>query len=167
MTEHHSTLPDLPKLSGLGQKDRIQILLSEYSTLRSEILSRTGFGFQIAAVAAAVITWFIQQPLSNHSAYFWLAVIGIAFSFSISIFVNVRDLTRAAYRVKELEHEIDSRAGEHLLVWESLSGVLTRTGLLKSFFSMVKPLPRSKLPPLDSIYLRSSTENSSSRSPTD
>lgn len=67
--------------------------------------------------------------------------------------MNVRDLSRAAHHVKDLEHEINSRAGEHLLVWETLAGVMTRMGLIRSFFSRVKPYSRSQLPPLDSSYI--------------
>jgi hypothetical protein len=143
----------LLKLSELGQKDRIQILLSEYAALRAEIMSRTGFGFQIAAVSLAGITWLMQQQLDNRPWYFWLIMVGVAGCFSIAIFVNVRDLTRAAHRIKELEYEINSRAGEHLLVWETLSGVVTRMSVTKSFFSPIKSFPRSKLPPLDQSYL--------------
>src|SRR5580704_11918055 len=136
----------------LSQKDKIQILLAEYAALRSEIMSRTGFGFQTCAVAAAVITWFMQQKLSGQPWYFWTAMAFVAASFAVAIFVNIRDLTRAANRIKEIEHEINSRAGEHLLVWETLSGVLTKMGLFKSYFSLVKTSPRSDLPPLDLSY---------------
>lgn len=161
MATDNSTPPDLLILSDLSQKDRIQILLSEYSALRSEILGRTGFGFQLAAIAAAVITWLLRESLQNPLWYLWVVVIvGFVAAFGIAIFVNVRDLTRAANRVKELEHEINSRAGEHLLIWETLSGVLTRMGLIRSFFSRVKPLPRSKLPPLDRSYLQRSARTS-------
>jgi hypothetical protein len=138
----------------LSQKDKIQIMMSEYTALRSEIVSRTGYGFQIAAVAFAVISWFIQQPLRGQPWYFWLVTIFIAASFGITIFVNTRDLTRAANGVKQLEHEVNCRAGEHLLVWETLSGVLTKMGLIRSFFSMMRPSSRSELPPLNPSYRR-------------
>ncbi len=140
-------------LSDLSQKDKIQILLNEYAAMRGEILSRSGFGFQIAAVALAGITWFMQQQMSGRPWYFWLVMILVAACFIVAIFVNVRDITRAAYRLKEIEHEVNSRAGEHLLVWETLSGILTRAGPTMGFFSLVQPLPRSELPPLDPTYL--------------
>ena len=84
----------------------------------------------------------------------------VAASFAVAIFVNIRDLTRAANRIKEIEHEINSRAGEHLLVWETLSGVLTKMGLFKSYFSLVKTSPRSDLPPLDLSYRAKPPKNS-------
>ena len=127
--------------------------------MRAEILNRTGYGFQLSTIFIAVITWILKEPRAASTWHTWLEVAVFAALFGIACFVNVRDLTRAAHRVKELEREINSRAGEHLLVWETLSGVLTRMGLIRSFFSRVKTLQRSQLPPLDSTYL----ENDSKR----
>jgi hypothetical protein len=140
-------------LSDLTEKDRIQILLAEYGALKAEVLGRTSFGFQIAAVAFAAVTWFLQQPLTGKPWYFWPGMVAVIASFCIAVFVNQRDLSRAAYRIKELEHEVNSRAGESLLVWETLGSVVTRMGLAESLFRTIKTLPRSELPPLDPIYL--------------
>jgi hypothetical protein len=145
---------DLAALSDLTQKDKIQILLAEYAALRAELMARTGFGFQIAAVFLAGFTWFLQQQLSGRSWWFWAGMVGVGVCFLIAIFVNVRDLTRAARRLKDIEAEVNSRAGEHLLVWETLGGVVTRQNLWLSFVSPVKMEPRSALPPLDATYLR-------------
>jgi hypothetical protein len=152
--EDRSPRTDLLALSDLSQRDRIQILLSEYAALRAEVVARTGFGFQIAAVAFALISWVFSTLLSERPWYFWIILAVIAACFAAAIFVNVRDLTRAANRLAQIEHEVNSRAGEHLLVWETLSGVLSRMNLIRSFFSMIKPLPRSRLPALDSSYLQ-------------
>ena len=153
MTRTDSRPPNLLALSDLIQKDRIQILLSEYAALRSEVLSRTGYGFQIMGISSVVLTWAATQSSSSMSKLFWPVMILIGIGFVISIFVNTRDLTKAATRIKEIEHEINSRAGEHLLMYETLSGALTRMGLFKSFFSRIEPLPRHELPPLDPSYL--------------
>ena len=163
----------------LDRKDRIQILLAEYAALRAEIVSRTGYGFQLAAVFAALVTWSVKETMLRDATgaatpsmapatttstgptivpdshpYLWAILVGVFALFAMSCYINTRDLTRAAHRIKELEHEVNSRAGEHLLVWETLSGVLTRMGLIKSFFSRVRPLSRSALPPLDPELLR-------------
>jgi hypothetical protein len=147
------TQPGLLTLSDLKQKDRIQILLSEYSTLRAEIISRTANGFTLTTIGVTVLTWVIKEFTSNSPWYYWLGALTLFVVFGLGVFVNIRDITRAARRVKALEHEINSRAGEHLLIWETLSGVATRMGILRSFFCNVKPLPRSKLPPLQAFYL--------------
>ena len=152
-------MPDDPAtsllaLSDLSQKDRIQILLSEYAALRAELVSRTGYGFQIAAVALVGITWLLQQQLSGRSWLFWVMMGIVVGCFAIAIFVNTRDLSRVAHRLKDIEHEVNSRAGEHLLVWETLGGVVTRMSLLRSFVSPIKTFTRSQLPPLDPAYLQ-------------
>ncbi len=136
-----------------SQKDKIEFLFKEYGTLRTEIISRTGYGFQSGAVLAAVGTWLLQQP--SDSWYNWAFVAGIVILGSVGFIflrVNVRDIWKAAHRIKELEHEINSRAGEHLLVWERLYGA-ARMSFLAGLFSRIEPLPRSSLPPLDSKYL--------------
>jgi|GEM_PF-1196471 len=150
-----STQSNLLTLSGLEQKDRIQILLSEYSTLRAEIISRTGYGFQLTSIGIGLVTYALKEMSANSPWYFWLGVAVLVAVFVLGIFVNNRDLKRAAHRVKALEHEINSRAGEHLLIWETLSGVATRKGMgiERSFFCNVKPLPRSALPPLQASFL--------------
>jgi hypothetical protein len=85
-------------LSDLSERDRIQILLSEYAAMRAEIVARTGYGFQIAAVALVGITWLLQQEFSGRPWWFWAAMTGVAACFGIAIFVNTRDLTRVAHR---------------------------------------------------------------------
>jgi uncharacterized membrane protein YbhN (UPF0104 family) len=116
-------------------------------------MARTGFGFQIAAVSLAGITWFLQQQIAGRPWWFWAAMAAVAACFLIAIFVNVRDLTRAANRIKDIEAEVNSRAGEHLLVWETLGGVVTRQNLWLSFVSPVKMDTRASLRPLDRSYL--------------
>src|ERR1043166_9223517 len=137
-----------------AEKDKIQIMMSEYTALRSEIVSRTGYGFQVLSFGLATLTWFLQQPLHGHPWYYWAIIVCVIVAFALAIFVNVRDLTRAANGVKQLEHEVNCRAGDYLLVWEMLSGVLTKRGIIPSFFSMMRPSSRSELPPLDSSYRR-------------
>jgi MFS family permease len=156
-TDQGAIMPATPAPPGdkLSEKDKIQIIMAEYAALRSEIMTRTGYGFQVAAVAAATITWLVQQQLSHPLPwYLWIVIFLVAVCVGIAIFVNVRDLTRAAKGAKQLEHEVNCRAGEHLLVWETLSGVLTKMGLIRSFFSMATPSSRSELPPLDPSYRR-------------
>jgi hypothetical protein len=153
MPTDNSTSADRLPHSDLGQKEKIQILLSEYSTLRSEILIRTGYGFQVFMFGFAIVTWLLKESLTDHRWYIWVVLGVTVVAFGIAVRVNSRELSRAAHRVKELEHEINSRADEHLLVWETLSGVLTRMGIVKSYFSRLNTLPRAELPTLDPSYL--------------
>ena len=145
--------------SDLSQKDRIAILMGEYATLRAELIARTSFGFQTAAVLLTAMTWFVSQSnLGGRHYYFWLIVGFIGLGFASAIFVNVRDLKKIARRLKEIEHEVNSRAGEHLLVWETLSGVFTRMRPWQSFLRPAATLPREFLPALDATYLQEKPE---------
>lgn len=137
---------NLAPMDALSEKEKIQILLSEYTAVRTEIVSRTGYSFQIGVVVAAVITWLLQQPPITWQVAIGLAVVAL-FVLWFSL-LNIRDTWRVADRIKELEHEINSRAGEHLLVWERLWGA-ARMGFFPWIFSRIEPLPRSTLPPLD------------------
>jgi hypothetical protein len=155
----------LRKLSGLVQKDRIQILLAEYSAMRAEILARTGYGFQIASVALVGMTWFLQQTLTGKPWWFWLLMVLVACGFLLAIHTNTRDLKRAAKHVRRLEHEINSRAFEQLLVWETAHGMLSQMPLWRSFFSAGRDLPREKLPPLSPKYIEQDLEGAPGSTP--
>ncbi|HEX3531746.1 MAG TPA: hypothetical protein VH988_32195 [Thermoanaerobaculia bacterium] len=140
-------------LPGLEPKEKIQILLSEYSALRSEIVSRTANGFTLTTIGVTVIAWLVKEFTLNSPWHYWFGALFILIVFGFGVFVNLRDISRAARRVKALEHEINSRAGEHLLIWETLSGAVTRKGgIIASFFSTIKPFPHSKLTPLQDLY---------------
>ncbi len=156
MSKHERASPELLAKSGLVQKDRIEILLFEYSALRAEVLTRTGYGFQLSAIFVGIVTWVVQGATPNASRFLWAAVGGLVVLFFLGVTINSRDLTRAASRVKEIEHEINSRAGEHLLVWESLQGVMSRMGLVRSYFSRISAASRDELPPLDPRYIANS-----------
>ena len=41
----------------LGEKERIQILLTEYASLRAEINARISSIYQVAAIIALITTW--------------------------------------------------------------------------------------------------------------
>jgi hypothetical protein len=108
----------------IGEKERIQILLAEYNSLRSEILARTTSVYQVAAISALAAIWLLQQQIGKRLLVGGtLAVIGL----SICAWVLARDSMRAALRVQELEKEINRRAGEHLLVWDNEWGGMTTT----------------------------------------
>ncbi|MGH6670817.1 MAG: hypothetical protein ACRECV_02440 [Xanthobacteraceae bacterium] len=143
----------------IGQKEKINILLEEYRSLRSEILTRTGYGFQVYTALAAVLTWFFGQPDLAHRGLPWVALVLVLILFVWFTAVNVREIWKCAYRTKEIEHEVNSRAGQHLLVWERLFGA-ARMGFLPGLVSHIRPLPRSILPKLDTSYWDEDKKNS-------
>jgi hypothetical protein len=104
-----------------GEKEKIQILALEYSSLRSEINVRNSSIYQVAAVFGLVSVWILSQPWGTKLLIGGcLALIG----FFICGWFITRDSIKAAIRVQDLEQEINRRAGEKLLVWESELGGL-------------------------------------------
>jgi hypothetical protein len=110
----------------LTEKDKIQILLQEYSTLRAELISLGNKQFQIAALAGVVVTLTIARPVDTR---FWIAILIGLTALSCLSGLMIRDIRRVARRVIELETEINQRAGEELLAWESRWGAAV-TGFL-------------------------------------
>ena len=117
----------------LSEKDKIQILLQEYNTLRSELVANTGKAMQMAALLGVVLTLILSRPIDKR---FWVAAsVGLVGLIGLGS-VIVRDIRRLARRVIELEKDINRRAGEELLVWESRWGGVTSG--LPSYFGLSK-----------------------------
>jgi hypothetical protein len=136
-------------LSGvLAEEEKIRVLLAEYSSLRSEIVARLGHAYQLMAVGTAVLAAIAalqpNRPLLYGIVGFVLAV------FLIGCWFVYKDLYKLGHRVREIEHDVNRRAGEHLLVWESLWG-----GLATGLWRYGKPLPRSTLPTLPRLASKS------------
>jgi hypothetical protein len=131
--------------SGIGEKEQIQILLAEYSSLRSEINSRITSVYQVAAIAAVAAAWLLQQTLG---ARFFIGVALTIIGLSLCAWVLIRDCIRASIRVQELEKEINRRAGDRLLVWETEWGgnkasPLWRNNIIHILLRLTRP-PYSK-----------------------
>lgn len=103
----------------LSQKDKIQILLQEYNTLRAELVVNGNKTFQLLSLGGALFVLIISRPLDVR---FWTALVAALVGISYFSFVVMRDIRRLAKRVRELEHDINRRADEELLIWESRWG---------------------------------------------
>jgi hypothetical protein len=102
--------------TGLGDKERLQILLAEYGSLRSEINARMTSVYTVASFAAAVVIWLLQQV---DPARIYLGLVAAVVGLSLCTWALMRDLVRTALRVKQIEMEVNRRAGERLMVWET------------------------------------------------
>jgi hypothetical protein len=100
--------------------ERTQIQLEEYKALRSEIGARLTYGFQTCAVAMGAITFVLSQPGIAGWRLAGSLIFILSFGFFVFWAVSVRDVWRAARRVREIEGEVNRRAGEPLLTWELL-----------------------------------------------
>jgi len=134
--------------ANLSHYEKIQILLEEYRSLRSEVAARLTYGFQIGTLGVGAIAW----VLGRSDLTFDRTAVSIGFIFTSGLgilwIVSIRDVWRLSKRLQALEHEINSRAGEHLLVWEQLHGGGAGSQR-RAFFVARDPKPRTGLKPLD------------------
>jgi hypothetical protein len=98
------------------QKDKVTILLHEYNMLRAEILTRTTHGFQLIPVYAALFVWIMQ---AWPGVRFWLSVAVAVGTLVFASWITFANIDRCVKRVLELEKDINTHAGENLLVWET------------------------------------------------
>jgi hypothetical protein len=109
---------EIPEL--FTEKDKVQILLHEYDSLRLESQNRTSNGFQLVAIAGALFVWLATTSIADYRLW-----IGMVVTFGMIVVSNrfiYRDIRKAATRLREIERDINSRVGEDLLVWESRYG---------------------------------------------
>jgi hypothetical protein len=125
-------------MSDFPQLEKVRILLTEYATLRAEIVARIGHMYQMIGYGAAAILLLIA--LSPTARLFYPMLVIIVAVFGFALWVYWRDLLKAGRRIREIELDVNDRAQEDLLVWENLWGA-GATG----FFGPGHPLPRSHL----------------------
>lgn len=120
----------------ISTEEKIKILLHEYATLRQEAIARTTHGFQLLSVGSVVLAWVMITPTPG--AFFWPGLAIAVVVYLIAIWFTLRDLYKATSRIRELENDINRRAGEELLVWESKRG-----GAVTGFWGRARPLKTS------------------------
>jgi hypothetical protein len=104
-----------------SNKEKVSILLHEYDKLGQEIHNRTSNGFQLLfSVGVALFVWIIAQQ--NIDWKFWIAMSVGLITLSLGGWFIFRDINKAAMRLRELENDINLRADEELLVWETKWG---------------------------------------------
>lgn len=102
---------------------RIQILLAEYATLRAELLSRYTAQFQSGGIAAIILLSIITLAATKNSSFLLLLVADAILFGAVMFWIDV-DIAKAARRLRALEQEINTMAGEPpLLKWETFFGL--------------------------------------------
>jgi hypothetical protein len=119
--------------------DKVQALLFEYNSLRSEIMQRNSVFNQYcvisvpASVAAVTVVYTAFPPLG---IVLFLTICGLLY---IVLRIIEFDTLAAAERVRELEAQINEMAGERLLVWETDHG-LNKVGYRHRFRYIFDPI---------------------------
>lgn len=123
----------------IGDKEKVSILALEYSSLRSGINARMSNMFQLSAVFVGVAVLMFRQSFGVRA----VVITALVVAFFIGLGLLWHDILKAGRRVQQLETEINRRASEKLLVWETELGGLSHgywpsfgaiAGAINSFF---------------------------------
>jgi hypothetical protein len=111
-------MPETPP-EPIGPKERLQVLLAEYNTLRSEILTRTSNGFQVTSISAGLIAILLQWPLGVR---LWMGLtLGVVLC-ACCLWIILSATAKLAARLRALEQIINDLVEEELLTWERSYG---------------------------------------------
>lgn len=106
----------------LTRHQKIEILMREYDTLRTETLERISSWFQICGGAGAAVVGILVIGAAYSAA---LAAVLLVI-FPIPIFVMFRnvdfDMRELGSRIREIENQVNQLAEEDLLAWENHRG---------------------------------------------
>jgi positive regulator of sigma E activity len=125
-----------PTQEPLNNKDKIQILLHEYGTLRTEIIHRTNNLYQLLAVGGALFVWLMGHAVDRR---FWISLAVSLPLLCLGFGVIRRYINKTAKRLREIEKTVNSLAGLELMVWETLWA----GGVTGYFARSLSPLERT------------------------
>lgn len=103
---------------------KAQILLQEYNTLRTEVLSRYVAQFQSGGVTAIILLG-IFNLFANQGFSWWyvgLVILDLGLYAGALIWIDT-DIYKAAWRLREIEKQVNALGGETFLVWEHKYGL--------------------------------------------
>jgi hypothetical protein len=130
----------------LSQSDNIQVLLHEYDGLRSEIVQRWVGMQQQISIGVVVLLGIVAVLFSKDSKidhprdYILYSLLGFAMCvFCYAMWQVGRDSGKAAKRVREIEREVNQRAGAELLQWETRWG-----GGATGYWGSARPIKKSE-----------------------
>ncbi len=122
------------QLPSSDEKDRIQILLEEYRTLRNEIVNRTGNRFGIVGFVLPLIIGIAAQS-GSALCWSWLLFASAA-ALLLAVWLRLAVLIkRCSTRVAEIERRVNKSMGEDLLIWETS---IAARGAFHIFFRLAR-----------------------------
>jgi hypothetical protein len=101
---------------GFNSEEKVKILLTEYNSLRAEIGARTGYGFQVGGFAVTALSLLAAQAITWRSIVVFVLILILIVGVMFLVFGHI---WITAARVREIERDVNERAGEKLLVWET------------------------------------------------
>jgi hypothetical protein len=97
-------------------EEKVKTLLAEYSSLRAEIVAKTGHGFQVAGFVVTALSFLVAQSRELLTLPVFYAILALIIGASV---LTLRDVARAAKRIRQIEADLNKLPGENLLVWET------------------------------------------------
>ena len=115
------------------QKERINILLAEYNTLRAELLQKYTAILQSVSIIAPILVGLVASLVLDPSRRpIYLLILSLLFIYAWAVwFFADRMINRIAARIRAIEGDVNGRAQERLLEWESrygFGGLFNRQG---------------------------------------
>lgn len=105
--------------AGTSNEQKIQILMAEYQTLRAEVLQRNTVLNQTLAAFGTLAVPIIAVVLSRSLIVGFALLLGAPCTVFTTWLIVDRQTRVLAQRLREIEQEINTKAGETLLRWES------------------------------------------------
>ena len=113
----------------MEDNEKIAVLLAEYNSLRSEVLAARTAATQAVGIGVPVLMASLGLALSSVAIAsaghrYVLAALGVFAVFCICFFVvwNELNTRRFTARIRDIEADVNRRAGERLLTWETDHG---------------------------------------------
>lgn len=106
---HKQEIPD---------KFKIDILMKEYETLRSEILHRLNRRFAFMGLFGAVLAYAFFK-VEKYTIVNVSVIVASIFILVAIWFEYGRLIQRCSWRISEIEQQVNSLVGDELLVWET------------------------------------------------
>ena len=102
----------------MTKQEKIQVLMKEYETLRSEMIQRFNSRFQFIMIIGAISGYSFFEIENN--SYHKILVLIIAMISVIAIWFWIGYLTaEQSWRISDIEKQVNELAGQKLLRWET------------------------------------------------
>ena len=111
----------------IEDKERLQIIIAEYSSLRLEKINRINIGYQMVAVFIGSIGLFVAERIDTMSIS---AIVMVTVLLGLAIWKVLVGVLNLATRIKNIEEILNQLSGMKLMEWESEWGSASH-GLMK------------------------------------
>jgi hypothetical protein len=106
----------------IPQSQKISVLLAEYNTLRTEVIAARGNVAQAISLASAVIMAALGYKFSK-DGFDWFQFAQVAASalayLGFTFWWNEKNTRTFTARLREIEGDINERASERIILWET------------------------------------------------